>query len=86
MPGVTVLAVDLGGSHVSSVALIHAYDPEGIVFGGSVMNRAADILPLLQAYVDAHAWTPNRTVPRRASVFGPEAALLGAIPFAESCL
>ena len=63
-----------------AVALIHAYDPEVVVFGGSVLNRAADILPHLQTYVNAHAWTPGRTVAIRASVLGSNAALLGAIP------
>ncbi len=28
-----------------TVALIHAYDPEVVVFGGSVLKRASDILP-----------------------------------------
>jgi len=71
---------------VLTVALIHAYDPEVVLFGGSVLKRAADILPSVQAYVDAHAWTPGRTVPIRASVLGPDAALLGAIPLIESQL
>jgi glucokinase len=71
---------------VLTVALIHAYDPEVVVFGGSVMKRAADILPGLQKYVDVHAWTPGRTVPLRASALGSDAALLGAIPLIESIL
>jgi glucokinase len=71
---------------VLTVALIHAYDPEVIVFGGSVLKRAADILPHVQAYVDAHAWTLGRTVPLRVSVFGSDAALLGSIPLIESSL
>jgi glucokinase len=71
---------------VLTVGLIHAYDPEVIVFGGSVLKRAADILPRVQTYVDAHAWTPGRTVPLRVSMFGSDAALLGAIPLAESNL
>ena len=71
---------------VLTVALIHAYDPEVVLFGGSVLKRAADILPRVQAYVDAHAWTLGRTVPIRISVLGPDAALLGAIPLIESRL
>lgn len=50
------------------------------------MNRAADILPRVQSYVSEHAWTPGRAVPLRASVFGSDAALLGAVPLAESSL
>ena len=63
-----------------TVALIHAYDPEVVVFGGSVLKRDAVILPRLQRYVDAHAWTPGRTVEIRAAELGSDAALLGAIP------
>jgi glucokinase len=63
-----------------TVALIHAYDPEVVVFGGSVLKRAADILPRLQTYANAHAWTPGRIVEIRAAVLGSDAALLGAIP------
>lgn len=71
---------------VLTVALIHAYDPEVVVFGGSVLKRAADIIPHVQGYVDAHAWTPGRIVPLRVSAFGSDAALLGAIPLIESSL
>ena len=69
---------------VLTVALIHAYDPEVVVYGGSVLKRSSDILPLLQEYVNAHAWTPGRTVPLRVSTFGSDAALFGAIPLIES--
>lgn len=69
---------------VLTVSLIHAYDPEVVVYGGSVLKRSSDILPRLQTYVNAHAWTPGRTVPLRVSQFGSDAALLGAIPLIES--
>ncbi len=69
-----------------TVALIHAYDPEVVVFGGSVLKRAREILPRLQEYVDAHAWTQGRNVPLRAAALGSDAALLGAIPLMESSL
>ncbi len=69
-----------------TVALIHAYDPEVVVFGGAVLKRAAQILPRLQEHVAAHAWTPGRTVPLRAASLGSNAALLGAIPLLESSL
>lgn len=69
-----------------TVALIHAYDPEVVIFGGSVLKRAAEILPRLQEYVAAHAWTPGRTVPLRTAALGSNAALLGAIPFIEYSL
>ena len=67
-----------------TVALIHAYDPEVVVFGGAVLKRADAILPRLSEYVHAHAWTPGRSVAIRAAVLGSHAALLGAIPLIES--
>jgi len=71
---------------VLTVALVHAYDPEVVVFGGSVLKRAAQILPRLQEYVDAHAWTQGRKVPLRPAILGQHAALLGAIPLVEFSL
>jgi len=67
-----------------TVALIHAYDPEVVVFGGGVMKRADDILPPLQEYVRTYAWTPGRTVKLCPAALGADAALLGAIPLIES--
>lgn len=69
-----------------TISLIHAYDPEIVVFGGSVLRRAAEILPRLQEYVRAHAWTPGRTVPLRPARLGADAALLGAIPLIQAHL
>lgn len=71
---------------VLSVALIHAYDPEVVVFGGAVMKRSAQILPRLQEYVNAHAWTPGRSVVLRPALLGADAALLGALSLAELTL
>ena len=69
-----------------TVALIHAYDPEVVVFGGSVLKREAEILPRLQEYVKAHAWTPGRTVPLRAAALAPMPLFSGAIPLMENSL
>ena len=69
-----------------TVALIHAYDPEVVVFGGSVMKRAAEIIPPIQLYADAHAWTSGRKVPLRLAAHGTDAALFGAIQLAEAGL
>ena len=71
---------------VLTVGLIHMYDPEVVVIGGSVMKREAEILPTLQEYVRRHAWTPNRTVPLRVAELGSNAALLGALPLVEYSL
>jgi glucokinase len=85
-PAISTLEYCLQVWSALTVALIHAYDPEVVVFGGSVMKRAADILPRLQDYVKAHAWTPGRTVPLRAAQLGSDAALYGAVALAEYSL
>jgi glucokinase len=64
-----------------AVALIHAYDPELLLFGGGVMSRADDILPRVRALVDDRAWTPGRTVRIARAALVEDAALYGAIPF-----
>jgi glucokinase len=69
---------------VNAVALVHAYDPELLVYGGGVMRGGQFLLPLLQKYVARHAWTPWGTVQVRAAQLGNEAALLGAVPFIAS--
>ena len=85
-PAVTALEHCLRVWSALTVALIHAYDPEIVIFGGSVLKRATDILPRLQEYIDAHAWTPGRIVPLRRAALGSNAAILGAIPLIESSL
>ena len=82
-PAMTALEHCMRVWSVLTVALIHAYDPEVVVFGGSVLKRAAQILPRIQEYVKTHAWTPQRTVPLRAALLGSDAALLGATSFIE---
>jgi glucokinase len=64
----------------STTGLIHAYDPEIVVYGGGVMKSAGIILPFVQAYVEKHAWTPWGKVKVRAAELGNNAGLLGAIP------
>jgi glucokinase len=64
----------------STTGLIHAYDPEIVVYGGGVMKSAAIILPFVQAYVEKHAWTPWGKVKVRAAELGNNAGLLGAVP------
>ena len=63
-----------------AVALVHAYDPEIIVMGGGVMKSGAKILPIIEAHVQKHAWTPWGKVQVRAAALGDNAALLGAVP------
>jgi glucokinase len=69
-----------------AVGLIHAFDPEVIVFGGAVMKSADQILPFLEDYVHAHAWTPWGKVRLRKTDLGANAGLLGAVPLlSEPC-
>jgi glucokinase len=66
-----------------TVGLIHAYDPEVVIFGGGVMKSASMILPYLQNYVNRHAWTPWGKVTLRCAQLGNQAALLGAVPLLQ---
>jgi len=65
---------------VNAVSLVHAYDPELLIFGGGVMQRGDAIVRHVQEYVDRHSWTPWGTVQVRAAALGNDAPLLGAIP------
>jgi glucokinase len=64
----------------STTGLIHAYDPEIVVYGGGVMKGADIIIPFVQSYVEKHAWTPWGKVKVRAAELGNNAGLLGAVP------
>lgn len=65
---------------VDAVALIHAYDPEVIVIGGGVMERADIIVPYVESYVHKYSWTPWGKVQIRRAELANNAALLGAVP------
>ncbi len=64
----------------ATAGLIHAYDPEIIIFGGGVMKSAHVIVPFVQSYVEKHAWTPWGKVKVCAAELGNNAGILGAIP------
>jgi glucokinase len=64
----------------NAVALIHAYDPEILVYGGGVMASAPSILPYVQDYVGRHAWTPWGKVQIKCAELGNNAGILGAVP------
>ena len=71
---------------VGTVGLVHAYGPQRILFGGSVMSRADRILPQIDAYVKQHAWTPSGPVSIVPAALGNHAALYGAIPLLQEFL
>jgi glucokinase len=62
------------------VGLIHSFDPDAIVIGGAVMKSADQILPFLEDYVHARAWTPWGKVRICQAELGADAGLLGAVP------
>jgi glucokinase len=64
----------------NAVALIHAYDPELLIYGGGVMRSGEMIVKYMQDYVARYAWTPWGHVQVRAAKLGNNAALLGAVP------
>ena len=63
-----------------AVGLIHAYDPEIMVYGGGVMRSANVILPYIKSYADKHAWTPWGKVQVVEAKLGNNAGLFGAVP------
>jgi glucokinase len=64
----------------NAVALVHAYDPEMLVYGGGVMGSASSILPSIQEYVARHAWTPWGKVQVTCAELGNNAGIMGAVP------
>lgn len=59
-----------------AVSLIHAYDPEILVFGGGVLASGESILAPIRETVRSHAWTPWGPPKIVASELGDDAALL----------
>ncbi|HEY4357261.1 MAG TPA: ROK family protein [Acidobacteriaceae bacterium] len=59
-----------------TVAAVHTFDPDLIVFGGGVMQSGDRILPFIKSYVERYTWTRwNR--PIVAAALGNKAAALG---------
>lgn len=64
----------------NAVALIHAYDPEILVYGGGVMKSGSSILPFIEDYVARYAWTPWGKVSVKCAELGNNAGIIGAVP------
>ncbi len=60
-----------------TVAAVHCFDPEIVIFGGGVMGAASEILPPLQQYVTENTWTPWGKVKLVAAELGDLAAAHG---------
>jgi glucokinase len=59
-----------------SVSLIHAYDPEMLIFGGGIAASGEATLGPIRQYVERYAWTPWGKVRVVASELGADAALI----------
>jgi glucokinase len=69
---------------VGIVTMIHAYDPDIVVLGGGLARSSVLFLPMVQAYVNEHAWTiPRGRVPIIPATLDDSAALLGIAAFAR---
>jgi glucokinase len=60
----------------TAVNLIHAYDPERLIFGGGIMGSGEMILPFIRDYVTRHAHTACGEVRVVPSQLGDQAALV----------
>lgn len=69
----------------NAVALVHAYDPELLVYGGGVMQGGTMIVDCVREYLARHTWTPWGKVQVLAAELGDDAALLGSVPLIEEC-
>jgi len=61
-----------------AVNLIHAYDPELVVFGGGIMAGGDVLLPALRGHVERYAHTPWGKVRVVASELGDDAGIVAA--------
>ncbi|MGA7917064.1 MAG: ROK family protein [Candidatus Acidiferrales bacterium] len=64
----------------TAVGIIHAFDPDVVIFGGGVLKSAEMIIPFVQTHVNAHTWSPWGKAQIRAAALGNNAGLLGAVP------
>ncbi|CAN5645854.1 ROK family protein [soil metagenome] len=59
------------------VTMIHSFDPERIVIGGGIMRSGDVIVPHIQKFIDANAWTPCARVVCKPAALGDDACGLG---------
>ena len=60
-----------------TISLIHAYDPEVVVFGGGIMKSAHIILPYITSHVEKYAWVKKGQVKIVKAKYIKDAALFG---------
>ena len=61
---------------ITVLNLVHAYDPEIVILGGGIMASGGVILPVVQQYIEKHAWNPWKKPRVVSAVHGNKAALL----------
>jgi glucokinase len=59
------------------INLIHAYDPEKVIFGGGIMKSSHIILPYIKQMLDKHAWISSADVDLVVAVQPEHAGILG---------
>lgn len=60
-----------------TINMIHAYDPDVVVFGGGVMKADDIILPYIRERVERYSWTPYGSLEISDAELGNSAALHG---------
>ena len=61
---------------ITATTLIHNYDPELLVIGGKIAQRADVIVPYMHKFIRAHCWA-KWNVPVRPAALGNEAGIKG---------
>nr|WP_295922969.1 ROK family protein [uncultured Dyadobacter sp.] len=59
------------------INLIHAYDPEKVIFGGGIMKSSHIILPYIRQMIDKHAWINSTDVELVVASQPEHAGILG---------
>ncbi|GGB97397.1 ROK family protein [Dyadobacter sediminis] len=59
------------------INLVHAYDPEKVIFGGGIMKSSSIILPYIRQMLDKHSWISSADVELVTASQPEHAGILG---------
>lgn len=59
------------------INLVHAYDPQKVIFGGGIMKSSHIILPYIKGMIDKHAWINSTDVELTEAFQLENAGILG---------
>jgi len=59
------------------INLVHAYDPEKVIFGGGIMKSSHIILPYIKQMLDKHSWISSADVELVVASQPEHAGILG---------